>query len=453
MVDVRRFFEIVEATNCRYWVMENVPRLASIIRQELAPKGRLARFGRLRHDIRVFDLNEFGLPQKRQRCLVGNIDFDLLSTYAGRLPARTLGDVVAALAQDPVKDPLYGVSVARASLRDHVQEAPLDAEEMRINRAAKRLHTIYNAMPFPDRLDRPSRTVTATCTRVSRESIVIQDGSAGTHRRLTLREKASLQGFPITFQFFADRHAHKAEMIGNAMPPPFAYLIGKAICGVPALSLVPVSDHSEKLALPTAAPPQTSPETSGRKYSLDRRFRFAIPSLHLKSGVRFELRNYTFREPWFWAMEFYFGSSKHIHSIAMSSDVLGPLLPAGTDGLTLALATIRSDISAMDIDRMQSVWSRKGPGGTWPFALLDYLSDAAETLHDLTSATPDGLSLKAIEDVLCRQFGSTFGKLVGIEKLRRNAQRVHAGLILGSTVNDLLVPSIAPMEQNQAQRA
>ena len=31
-------------------------------------------------------------------------------------------------------------------------------------------------MSFPDILDKPSRTITSTCTRVSRESIIVKEG-------------------------------------------------------------------------------------------------------------------------------------------------------------------------------------------------------------------------------------------------------------------------------------
>ena len=78
-------------------------------------------------------------------------------------------------------------------------------------------------MSFPDSLKRPSRTITSTCTRVSRESIVIQDGKK--FRRLTLREKGCIQGFPITFQFYGNTHSNKQKMIGNSIPPILTYYL------------------------------------------------------------------------------------------------------------------------------------------------------------------------------------------------------------------------------------
>src|SRR3546814_4586174 len=72
-------------------------------------------------------------------------------------------------------------------------------------------------MPFPDPLDRTVRTITATCTRVSRESIIIeQPNTRDSFRRLSIRERATLQGFPITFQFYGASHGQKLRMVGNA---------------------------------------------------------------------------------------------------------------------------------------------------------------------------------------------------------------------------------------------
>ena len=165
--DIVRFFEIVDHLRPKAWAMENVPRVASIIENELRPGGRLHRFTHLGITTQILSMDEFGLPQRRRRCIAGNFDFELLSSYRDRIEKRTLGDVVTALAAPRVvTDPLYSVRIERKQLRDHIIEEPLNEEEVRINRAAKILHPVYNAMPFPDPPTRAVRTITATCTRV-----------------------------------------------------------------------------------------------------------------------------------------------------------------------------------------------------------------------------------------------------------------------------------------------
>jgi DNA (cytosine-5)-methyltransferase 1 len=80
--DIIRFLEIVQFVGPRYWILENVPRTASIIEEGLRTKGHpLFRFRRMKPEIRVFDFSLFGLPQSRQRCLVGIFPFELLTSY------------------------------------------------------------------------------------------------------------------------------------------------------------------------------------------------------------------------------------------------------------------------------------------------------------------------------------------------------------------------------------
>tara|TARA_B100000686_G_scaffold61172_1_gene65780 strand:- start:894 stop:1271 length:378 start_codon:yes stop_codon:yes gene_type:complete len=50
-------------------------------------------------------------------------------------------------------------------------------------------------------------------------------------RSITVREAACLQGFPRDFEFPVNQGA-AYEMIGNAVPPPFAALIANAIVEV-----------------------------------------------------------------------------------------------------------------------------------------------------------------------------------------------------------------------------
>lgn len=70
--------------------------------------------------------------------------------------------------------------------------------------------------------DAPSNTITCGCTNVSKGRFVhpTQD------RALTPREAAALQGFDDNFIFEAD---WAAQQIGNAVPPPYAYAIAKAL--------------------------------------------------------------------------------------------------------------------------------------------------------------------------------------------------------------------------------
>ncbi len=437
--DIIRFLSVVEHLRPKAWAMENVPRVAPIIRKELLEGGRLHRFVHLGLESHVVNMEDFGLPQRRRRCIAGNFNFTLLKAYAERTPKRTLGEVVAALAADPVIDPLYGLLLPRSALIDHNAELKLNAEEARINRAAKVTHPVYNAMPFPDRLDRSVRTITATCTRVSRESIIIEDPDvAGAFRRLTVRERASLQGFPITFQFYGASYAQKLRMIGNAIPPAFSFLVAQAFREQKLNELPALSAAAAGLTSPAPAPTETAPHRPGATYSLSRNFRFAITSLRLKSGVRFELNNIIEREHTKWRVAFWFGTSKSIQTLRLDDhqyDNIRTELPEGViDACSVPLSRLARFIQCADIRNMQTLWSHQGLGETRAFMLLDELAEVGD-LVTTALASHEMAAREAVATALSREFDETAARVPGAGKLIRNAPLILAGLMVGCLAN------------------
>lgn len=441
--DIIRFLTIVDHLKPRMWAMENVPRVSKIIEKELKHGGALADFAHLGCATHVVDMAEYRIPQRRRRCIAGNFDFDLLKTFRSVDDTPTLGEVVAALSADPIVDPIYGLELKRAGLIDHVEEDLLSDEEVRINRANKMTHTVYNSMPFPDPLDRAVRTITATCTRVSRESIVIAaPGQADAYRRLTLRERACFQGFPITFQFYGANYGQKLRMIGNAVPPAFSYLMGQVLQGKPARDAPSLREAARGLKRPKPIPAETPPDRVGARYPANRTFRFAIPSLQLKSGVRFELANDCSGEIVQWNVAFYFGTSKAIHSIILNETVANRLRAGATlalyEAVSAHLEQISRFVETADISNMQSVWAHQGPGGTRAFMLLDKLDEIGSKLTNAIAVHAEE-AFRLVAAIIRHQHGAAAETLPGLAKLARNAPTVLAGLLIGSTVNPLLL--------------
>lgn len=440
--DIEIFLSIVDHLRPKVWAMENVPRVAEIIASELEPGGRLERFSHLGFKPHVISMDEYGVPQRRRRCVAGNFDFELLKAYSAVLQRPTLGQVVKALASDPVSDPLFGITMPRADLVDHVAEEPLNVEEVRINRANKANHTVYNAMPFPDPLDRSVRTITATCTRVSRESIVIAAPDApGTYRRLTVRERASLQGFPITFQFYGQNYGQKLRMVGNAVPPAFAYLLGHALRGTPVPALPPLESHAASLQGPEPVSRETRPDRPGARYPATRSFRFAIPSLQLKSGVRFELRNRIEKDGARWVVDFYFGTSKEIMTVPLDRKLQARFDSAFPEGWPSSVVKVLSDLSAYltdaDLQNMQRVWCHQGVGLTRPFMMLDEFDAMGRTLSRALTEHPR-LAQSIIDQAIGLAFDGAASRPPGLAKLARNAATIAAGLLMGSSANAIL---------------
>src|SRR3546814_19540058 len=61
----------------------------------------------------------------------------LLVSYQANARPRLLGDVIRALKNDIVVDPIFGMAIPREDLIDHVEEDVLNSEEARINRRSE----------------------------------------------------------------------------------------------------------------------------------------------------------------------------------------------------------------------------------------------------------------------------------------------------------------------------
>jgi DNA (cytosine-5)-methyltransferase 1 len=437
--DIEKFLCVVDRLKPKCWAMENVPRVAEILRRELAKGGVLARFAHLAPDIRIVDACEWGIPQQRKRCIAGRFDFDLLFAYRKCARIRTLGDVVRSLADSPPTDPVYGIPLPADELFDHVPEEPLSWEEERMNREMKSFHPVYNNMAFPDSMDRPGRTVTATCTRVSRESIVIASPEhAGKFRRLTVRERACLQSFPITYQFFGESHAQKLKMVGNAVPPLLTWHIAHAMRGTLPSTLPCPSGAASEFSIPESLPKITPPDSKGECYPETRRFRAAIPHLRFKSGVRFELANSFDNSTPSWRIGFYFGNSKSIQELALD-ETLRRKIDAASDSLAPfpaeILEPLQDCISRTTASRLQARWNRRLPDGTHPYDLVDEVGKAVEKV--ISWIRERQIPAKKI---LCDLFQDR-ADTSGLPKILKVSEAVIAGCLIGCAANTVLAGS------------
>jgi len=123
-------------------------------------------------------------------------------------------------------DPLYpDVKIKESGLTDQFYDTGLYAVDWKGSKYLKTNHPYMGSMFFPEREDRPSRTVTATKIGNSREAIILrsEDGRIGDgeYRTLTVREAATLMGFPITYQFIGSEGS-KWKLAGNAVCPPIS---------------------------------------------------------------------------------------------------------------------------------------------------------------------------------------------------------------------------------------
>jgi len=434
--DIAKFLEVIDYIRPRFWAMENVPRVAKIVEKELKVGGQLHHFAHLECEIHVLEMQEWGLPQRRKRCVIGNIDFELLHQYRDSTEGRTLGDVVRGLSRKRPKDAIYGIELGRAELTDHEMEEFLSPEEERMNREMKTHHPVYNNMAFPDPLDRTSRTITATCTRVSRESVVINEsGRDGEFRRLTVRERALIQGFPITYQFFGDSYSQKLKMIGNAIPPLLTFYIGQAIREVDQDELLRPEEAIIAFTTPAKRPDVTRPDTKGASFPARRRFRVAIPHLRFKSGMRFELANSFSETQPEWRVRFFYGNSKNISEVPLDEHLLKEI--EEMDGLierAKSIGTCTADLEKAlehtNATKLQAVWAHKAKTGQHPYGIVDEIGKAAQQL--MADLAPTNGEIESVVAKVVQPNGDQ-----GVTKVLKNADAVMAGLILGAKANEI----------------
>jgi len=122
-----------------------------------------------------------------------------------------------------VKDPVYpSIKLKLKDLSDHFYDSGLYKSEWKQAKELKTNHYCMGKMAFPENFDRPSRTITATKSGTSREALVYKSEykrkGNGEYRTPTVREAASIMGFPYTHQFLGSVHS-KWRLIGNAVCP------------------------------------------------------------------------------------------------------------------------------------------------------------------------------------------------------------------------------------------
>lgn len=447
MVDLRAFLSVVAYVQPRFWIMENVPRVAKIIEAEISSGGELVEFAHLVESIRVVDLSEFGLPQRRKRCIIGRFPEELLLSYRSKTPSRTLRDVISSFEPDCYNDMMYGTRIPLDRLSDHIIEDSLTDEEVRLNVEAKAHHPIYNGMKFPDDSDRPSRTLTATCTKVSRESIVIEDNrETGEFRRLTIRERACLQGFPGTFGFFAPSYTTKIQMIGNALPPLFSYYVGCALRGVSVQRLRHPWERKQ-IALAREHPPETTPRTAEHRFPDKRRFRAAIPGLRFNSGVRFQMSNSFDSGYPKWGVDFRYGTPRDMKVTDLDSQALSLLaedwiVTKEFAELDVAGASLREALVGSDPHwSLQQVWLHR-MSGIGPFEVLDELGRLGSEVGQRISELDSAVVWESVRHVLTASL-SAGESLIGQGKLAERRFQIYVGMIVGCWFNNILMPCCA----------
>ncbi len=426
IIDLYKFFECISVLKPKYWAMENVPRVKKVLIEESKKGGQLNKFSKIISDgfLEVIDMSEFGTPQRRKRCIASNANFLLLNSYKIKCVPKTLGDVIENLKKRKVSDINYKNELLKKEVHDLEVEEDLNSLEERMNKEMKTNHPIYNNMAFPENLKHPARTITATCTRVSRESLIVKSKKG--YRRLSVRERATIQGFPINFNFYGGSHAQKLKMIGNAIPPTFTFALGNAMLEKSLNDFKSIETKFFK-SVAKEPPPKTTPDRTGKQYSKNRNFRFSPTFLRFKSGLRFELsnknKNYSFR--------FFYGDSKNIEEIKIDAQMYKFLKKELKRFVDLEIFFSKEKINKVKFNSLdlQKVWTNEKEG-IHPFMVLDETEKLSKNIYKIIKEIDD----LEINNILEKIFKSSkfFNK-----KIEKNAALILSGFITTSLINSI----------------
>jgi DNA (cytosine-5)-methyltransferase 1 len=434
LVDIKIFFDFINYFKPKYWAMENVPRVKSVIENHLNKSGELYKYKPIfkNASIKIINCSEFGVPQKRKRMIAGNIDFGLMNTYRTKMEEKSLGKVIKSLKKNIIIDSNY--EKLNKKVTDHIFEDCLDKETERINKSMKTEHPIYNKMSFPDNLKNPSRTITATCTKVSRESIIVPEGKD--YRRLTVRERAAIQTFPNDFQFSGNSYTAKIKMIGNAIPPILTYLIAKVMTKNNASDINQALDYKNLRFKPNSLANSSVPEKSRGTFRKNRKFKYCITGLRFGSGVRFQLQNNFKRNIIYWTVEYFFGSSKTIIQKKLNKSLLEDCEKFVDKKSLTSILNKYLILKNINPNLLQSVWTRAMDGDS-PFKVLDQLGLMFEEVLELVKNSESNKIESFVHNVHTKLIMDLKDKKkfkLG-EKYINNHEKIFCGFIIGSWFN------------------
>jgi DNA (cytosine-5)-methyltransferase 1 len=212
----RYFVKIVQHKRPKFFVAENVKGLLNIGEGKVINK-IVNDFQSAGYQVRyhLFNTANYGVPQTRQRVIILGIRSDLDADIEfPPKPTHSASDVPGLKKYVSIAEALKDIPDpdSKHDLKNHVYTK----YKQKFN------GYISNRIVDPNK---PSPTVTA---RGDDKGGAMIGNHPFAPRRLSCRELAAIQGFPLDFEFAGSMTAVYRQ-IGNAVPPPFAEVIAKTI--------------------------------------------------------------------------------------------------------------------------------------------------------------------------------------------------------------------------------
>ena len=213
----KQLIRIIEAKKPKFFLAENVKGLTNLAKGAVFQM-ILSDFRALGYqvDSRILNAADFGVPQTRQRVIIVGVRNDVDFTYDFPYPthSKTGADGLPKW---------VSVSKALAGIPDPDQPNDLPNHEY------SKYKLNFNGYLGHRQLDpeKPAPTVTA---RGDNKGGVVILPHPNAERRMSCRELARIQSFPLDYEFYGNRSSVYRQ-IGNAVPPLLGYAVAKVFNG------------------------------------------------------------------------------------------------------------------------------------------------------------------------------------------------------------------------------
>lgn len=209
---------IIEAKQPKFFLAENVKGLLSLDKGKVF-RAILSDFESLGYNVKhkVLNAADFGAPQKRERLIIIGVRDDLGFDYSFPEPTHARPDYAVELGLEP------WLSIGRAL--SSIPE-PEDAPEIP-NHTYSKYKLRFNGYIGHRRIDPNQPAPTVTARGDNRGGVVVLH-HPNNHRRMSVRELAATQTFPLDFVFEGNQSV-AYRLIGNAVPPRLGAAIGRSL--------------------------------------------------------------------------------------------------------------------------------------------------------------------------------------------------------------------------------
>lgn len=264
------------------WYMENVPNSRKYVQKEYTfdmlnlwkwaeSIWKIANSTALvvKENGEILNSWDFWAPQSRQRFIAWEWckTWEFVNPIKTHINYRTLWEILdnlpkPNLSQNIVKkskfnDPNYdNLELNWIEITDHFYDTGLYKIEWEKAQDSKINHICMWKMSFPENHDKPCRTIMATRSAKTRESLILDSEYKRIwnwqYRLPTIREISTLMGFPLSYQFTWSEWS-KWRQVWNAVSPHLSSALAKAILNkiwiepVSSISFDDLNNHFDKI--------------------------------------------------------------------------------------------------------------------------------------------------------------------------------------------------------------